>query len=318
MADKQQLQVSGEQLSNWRDNAMSAAVPANVSSSEVDWLLQEIAGLDSLALRIGSFKEKSQIQLKLPLEELSKLWQQRLSESLPVQYIAKTTPWRHFNIKVSPSVLIPRPETEFLIDLATRATADNSTMQQGNWADLGTGSGIIALGLASAFSKAKIHAVDRSSEALSIAQLNADNYDLGDRIEFYQGSWWEPLDFLKGELILCSVIGRIDPLIRVTPPDRKECTMFAYMRSLAAAVALAAVSAPSASAQASLELDVDFDFPALVLLRCAERVDRTFPGWTRRAFGPDGAYRPYDLNLPLFLPRRRCPCRCFSSRFAVL
>ena len=199
MADKQQLQVSGEQLSNWRDNAMSAAVPANVSSSEVDWLLQEIAGLDSLALRIGSFKEKSQIQLKLPLEELSKLWQQRLSESLPVQYIAKTTPWRHFNIKVSPSVLIPRPETEFLIDLATRATADNSTMQQGNWADLGTGSGIIALGLASAFSKAKIHAVDRSSEALSIAQLNADNYDLGDRIEFYQGSWWEPLDFLKGE-----------------------------------------------------------------------------------------------------------------------
>ncbi|MGB3636051.1 MAG: peptide chain release factor N(5)-glutamine methyltransferase [Rivularia sp. (in: cyanobacteria)] len=199
MADNQQLQVSGNQLSEWRDTAISAAVSANVSSNEVDWLLQEIAGLDSLALRIGSFKEKSQIQLKLPLQELSKLWQQRLSESLPVQYIAKTTTWRHFNIKVSPSVLIPRPETESLIDLAARATADNSTMQQGNWADLGTGSGIIALGLANAFNEAKIHAVDRSSEALSIAQLNADNYDLGDRIKFYQGSWWEPLNFLKGE-----------------------------------------------------------------------------------------------------------------------
>ncbi|MGB3755834.1 MAG: protein-(glutamine-N5) methyltransferase, release factor-specific, partial [Rivularia sp. (in: cyanobacteria)] len=114
MADNQQLQVSGNQLSEWRDTAISAGVSANVSSSEVDWLLQEIAGLDSLALRIGSFKEKSQIQLKLPLQELSKLWQQRLSESLPVQYIAKTTTWRHFNIKVSPSVLIPRPETESL------------------------------------------------------------------------------------------------------------------------------------------------------------------------------------------------------------
>ncbi len=91
MADNQQLQVSGNQLSEWRDTAISAAVSANVSSNEVDWLLQEIAGLDSLALRIGSFKEKSQIQLKLPLQELSKLWQQRLSESLPVQYIAKTT-----------------------------------------------------------------------------------------------------------------------------------------------------------------------------------------------------------------------------------
>ena len=199
MADNQQLQVSGEKLSEWRDTAISAAVSANVSSSEVDWLLQEIAGLDSLALRIGSFKEKSQIQLKLPLQQLSKLWQQRLSESLPVQYIAKTTTWRHFNIKVSPSVLIPRPETESLIDLAAGATANNSTMQQGNWADLGTGSGIIALGLASAFSQAKIHAVDRSSEALSIARLNADNYDLGDRIKFYQGFWWEPLDFLKGK-----------------------------------------------------------------------------------------------------------------------
>jgi release factor glutamine methyltransferase len=198
MVDKQQLQVSGEKLSEWRDTAISAAVSANVSSNEVDWLLHEIAGLDSLALRIGSFKEK-QIQLKLPLEKLSKLWQQRLSESLPVQYIAKTTPWRHFNITVSPSVLIPRPETESLIDLAVSATTDNPTMQQGNWADLGTGSGIIALGLASAFSKAKIHAVDRSAEALSIAQLNADNYDLGDRIKFYQGSWWEPLNYLKGE-----------------------------------------------------------------------------------------------------------------------
>ena len=199
MADKQQLQVSGNKLSMWRDDAISAALSANVSEAEVDWLLQEIAGLDSLALRLGSFKDSSQIQLKLPLKELSALWQKRLSERLPVQYIAKSTPWRHFNIKVSHNVLIPRPETESLIDLVIAATADNPTMREGYWADLGTGSGIIALGLADAFSRAKIYAVDYSSEALSIARLNADNYDFSDRIEFYQGSWWEPLDFLKGE-----------------------------------------------------------------------------------------------------------------------
>ncbi|MGB3649615.1 MAG: peptide chain release factor N(5)-glutamine methyltransferase [Rivularia sp. (in: cyanobacteria)] len=197
MADKQ-LQVSGNKLSKWRDAAISAALSANVPEAEVDWLLQEIAGLDRLALRIGSFKD-NQIQLKLPLHELSALWQQRLHERLPVQYITKITPWRHFNIKVSPQVLIPRPETESLIDLAIAATADNPTMRQGHWADLGTGSGIIALGLASAFSQAKIHAVDFSLEALSIAQVNADDYSFSDRIEFYQGSWWEPLDFLKGE-----------------------------------------------------------------------------------------------------------------------
>ncbi|MDY6901007.1 MAG: peptide chain release factor N(5)-glutamine methyltransferase [Cyanobacteriota bacterium] len=198
MVDKQQ-QVSGNELSKWRDAAVSAAVSANVPKAEVDWLLQEIAGLDSLALRIGSFKDKSQIQLKLPLQELSKLWQERLSENLPVQYITKSTPWRHFNIKVSPSVLIPRPETESLIDLVIAAQTNNPTIQEGNWADLGTGSGIIALGLCNALSKANIHAVDRSNEALCIARQNAQNYGFGNRIKFYEGSWWEPLDFLKGE-----------------------------------------------------------------------------------------------------------------------
>lgn len=199
MVDKQ-FCVSGNELSKWRDAAItSAAVSTNVSKTEVDWLLQEIAGLDSLALRIGSFKEKSQIQLKLSLQELSELWQQRLSENLPVQYIARSTPWRHFNIKVSPSVLIPRPETESLIDLVIALQSNNPTIQQGNWADLGTGSGIIALGLCNALSEATIHAVDRSNEALCIARQNADNYGFGNRIKFYQGSWWEPLDFLKGE-----------------------------------------------------------------------------------------------------------------------
>ncbi|MEB3219236.1 MAG: peptide chain release factor N(5)-glutamine methyltransferase [Nostocales cyanobacterium 94392] len=198
MADKQ-LQISGLELSQWRDAAISAAVSANVSKTEVDWLLQEIAGLDRLSLRLGSFKDRSQIQLKLPLQELSILWQQRLSESLPVQYITKVTCWRHFKITVSQSVLIPRPETESLIDLAIAATTDNPSIREGHWADLGTGSGIIALGLCDAFSNGKIHAVDFSSEALAVARLNADNYGLTNRIQFYQGSWWEPLVFLKGK-----------------------------------------------------------------------------------------------------------------------
>ena len=199
MADKQQLQVSGLQLSKWRDDAVGAAISADVSQAEVDWLLQEIAGLEPLALRTGSFQERSEIQLKLSLQELSVLWQQRLYERLPVQYITKVTPWRHFNITVSPNVLIPRPETETLIDLVIAQETDNPIIGQGNWADLGTGSGILALGLCNAFSQAKIHAVDSSLEALSIAKINADNYGFSDRIEFYQGSWWEPLDFLKGE-----------------------------------------------------------------------------------------------------------------------
>ncbi|MEH2242099.1 peptide chain release factor N(5)-glutamine methyltransferase [Nostoc sp.] len=190
------LIVSGLQLWQWRNAAHQAAGATDVPPMEVDWLLQEVAGLDRLALRLESFKNWPQIQLQLPLEELDQLWQRRLNDRLPVQYIAGVTPWRNFQIAVSSAVLIPRPETECLIDLAVAANASNPS---GHWADLGTGSGVIALGLADVLPKATIHAVDYSLEALAIAQANADNLSLADRIKFYQGFWWEPLAFLKGQ-----------------------------------------------------------------------------------------------------------------------
>ncbi|MDZ8184692.1 MAG: peptide chain release factor N(5)-glutamine methyltransferase [Nostoc sp. ChiSLP02] len=189
------LIVSGLQLWQWRNAATQAAIAADVPPMEVDWLLQEVAGLDRLALRLESFKNWPQIQMQLSLVELEQLWQRRLNDRLPVQYIAGTTPWRQFKIAVSNAVLIPRPETECLIDLAVAAARNAS----GNWADLGTGSGAIAIGLADGLPNATIHAVDYSPEALAIAQTNANNLGLADRIRFYQGSWWEPLKFLKGQ-----------------------------------------------------------------------------------------------------------------------
>ncbi len=189
------LIVSGLQLWQWRNAALVAAIATDVPPTEIDWLLLEVAGLDRLALRLESFKNWPQIQMQLPLAELDLLWQRRLNERLPVQYIAKATPWRQFKIAVSNAVLIPRPETECLIDLAV-ADAGNAS---GHWADLGTGSGAIAIGLADVLPKATIHAVDYSPEALAIAQTNANNLGFADRIRFYQGSWWEPLTFLKGK-----------------------------------------------------------------------------------------------------------------------
>jgi len=198
MVDKQPNLVSGLQLWQWRNAAIKAAIATDVSPAEVDWLLQEVAGLDRLALRLESFKDWSAIALKLPLEDLEHLWLLRLNDRLPVQYIAGVTPWRKFKIAVSSAVLIPRPETEYLIDLAV-AASKSTLLQQGHWADLGTGSGAIALGLADAFNRATIHAVDCSSDALAIARANAESSGLADRIRFYQGSWWEPLELLKGQ-----------------------------------------------------------------------------------------------------------------------
>ncbi|PSB49274.1 peptide chain release factor N(5)-glutamine methyltransferase [Cyanosarcina cf. burmensis CCALA 770] len=196
------MNTSGLELWRWRQQAAIDAIAADVSPTELDWLLQEVAGLDTLSLRLELYKHQPQIQLKLPLAELDRLWQRRLQERLPVQYIAQITPWRDFKLAVSPAVLIPRPETEILIDLAVAAVNKSfvTGLERGHWVDLGTGSGAIAIGLAAVFPAAEVHAVDRSSSALVIAQSNAQNLGYGDRLKFYLGNWWEPLEFLQGQV----------------------------------------------------------------------------------------------------------------------
>lgn len=194
--------VSGKQLFLWRCQAMQAASAAGIPSVEVDWLLREMTDLDNLALRLQSYNNKEQICLKQPLEQIDRLWQRRLQQRVPVQYLSGTTPWRNFQLKVASGVLIPRPETELLIDLALKAVKESSISElaKGNWVDLGTGSGAIALGLAESLPSATIHAVDVSEAALSIACENALELGMAERIRFYQGNWWKPLAALEGKV----------------------------------------------------------------------------------------------------------------------
>lgn len=200
MPNKIERVVSGLELWQWRAQAKAAAIKAGISPKEVDWLLQEITPLEPLALRLESFKEQSQIELHLPLKDLNKLWQQRIEERVPLQYLIGRARWRNFSLAVSPAVLIPRPETELIIDLAVEACKNNPSLAVGDWADLGTGSGALAFGLADALTKTTIHAVDISAEALALARQNAYQLGLTERIKFYQGSWFYPLKALKGQL----------------------------------------------------------------------------------------------------------------------
>ncbi|HEY9691561.1 MAG TPA: peptide chain release factor N(5)-glutamine methyltransferase [Oculatellaceae cyanobacterium] len=200
MNQPQQLMVSGVELWQWFKQARLAAVVADIPISEVDWLLQEVAGLDKLALRLESFKDQLEIPLSMPFSKLATLWQQRVDARMPVQYLTGVAPWRNFLLSVSSAVLIPRPETECLIELAVAAVEKSPKLKlAGCWADLGTGSGAIALGLADSMPAAQIHAVDYSAAALEIASYNAQKLGFEDQIQFHQGSWWEPLNSLKGQ-----------------------------------------------------------------------------------------------------------------------
>jgi release factor glutamine methyltransferase len=190
--------VSGLELWQWLQEVKIEAIASDIPATEINWLLQELAEIDRLALRLESFKDLPEIRLKIPFSDLKNLWSRRVREQVPVQYLTGIAYWRHFSLIVTPAVLIPRPETELIIDLAVAAAKrqgeTESLKTKSHWVDLGTGSGVIALGLAESLTNTLIHAVDFSSAALAIAQQNADNLGLGDRIQFYQGSWWEPLE----------------------------------------------------------------------------------------------------------------------------
>ncbi len=192
--------VSGLELWRWYCQTKADGLRAGISVAEVDWLLQEFAGLDRLTLRLESFKDWPNISMRLSLVELDNLWRRRLEDRVPLQYLTGVTYWRNFSLGVASGVLIPRPETECLIDLVLVATNAVSELGQGNWVDLGTGSGAIACGLADVLIEASIYAVDCSPTALAIARENAVKLGFAHRINFYEGSWWQPLEHLRGRV----------------------------------------------------------------------------------------------------------------------
>lgn len=111
----------------------------------------------------------------------------------PVAYITGRKEFWSLDFVVTSDVLVPRPETELLVEVAL----ENLRQLAGNSAprvlDLGTGSGAIAICLAKACPEARIWAVDISFAALAVARLNGERHGVGSRIRFLQGDFLEPL-----------------------------------------------------------------------------------------------------------------------------
>ncbi len=109
----------------------------------------------------------------------------------PIAYLVGKKGFHNIELLVAPGVLIPRPETELLVEIGLR-----EIMLLGGKArmlDLGTGSGAIALAVASAAPNSLVTATDQFPEALAIAKSNAKHLHLEDRVQFAQGSWYEAI-----------------------------------------------------------------------------------------------------------------------------
>lgn len=117
-----------------------------------------------------------------------------ISERRPVQYIIGNWDFYNGNYEVNSDVLIPRPETETLIEYI-----ENSKSHPKSILDLGTGTGCIAIELSKIFPKATVDAVDLSIKAISIAKKNAKNNNA--RVRFLNSNWYQKLS-LKYDLIV--------------------------------------------------------------------------------------------------------------------
>ncbi len=114
----------------------------------------------------------------------------RRATGVPAQYITGHQEFWGMDLIVSPAVLIPRPETEHVVEaaleLARPKVVERRAPSPVKIVDVGTGSGAIALALAKELPTAEIHATDISPEALEVARANTARHDLTSRIEFHQ------------------------------------------------------------------------------------------------------------------------------------
>jgi release factor glutamine methyltransferase len=183
---------------------------------------------------------------------------ERLKRGMPFQYAVRRADFRSLTLYVDERVLIPRPETELLVELVLAATAG-----AGRVADVGTGSGAIALSLASEGRYDQVIATDISSDALTVSRHNLRAIPAERRglVEFRAGSWCAPL---AGESLGALVAnppyiapaeaGELPDLVRNWEPS---FALFAARDGMAAIRAIATGAVSVLAPQGVLALEVD-------------------------------------------------------------
>jgi release factor glutamine methyltransferase len=164
----------------------------------------------------------------------SSQWQDALERRLagePIAYLLGEKEFHGLGLEVDRAVLVPRPETELLVDWASEAIvalvrARSSRGDPIRVLDLGTGSGAIGLALKHAHPEIDVTATDVSASALAVARRNARRLDLA--VEFVEGSWWQALENRQFDIALANppyiaaddphlALLRHEPAVALTP-----------------------------------------------------------------------------------------------------
>ncbi len=187
------------------DSLASLDLPPEQLQAEVRLILTILAEIPLESLYLQPDQDISD-QI---LEKINTLLNKRVQKRMPLQYLLGQAGFYGRTFKVAPGVLIPRPETELLVEKAITLIQTHSLQQV---LDIGTGSGAIAISIACQTS-AHVVAVDLSPEALAIAQENARLHQCP--VEFYLGDLFAPVTGQRFDLIVSNP-PYIDPKLKPT------------------------------------------------------------------------------------------------------
>jgi len=213
--------ITASELLGWRRRMLAlGGAPA-----ALDWLLDLGGGLRWSQLQSLWSHPEADVPLQCSLASLEALWRRHLDTEEPLQYLVGRCPWRDLELPVAPGVLIPRQETELLVDLALSLWP--SGLPLSCWADLGTGSACLAIALARGLPSSRGFAVDASPEARAQAGANLSRWNLQHRVTLLAGDWWQPLEPWWGRLDLVvtnppyipsATLASLEPVVRDHEP----------------------------------------------------------------------------------------------------
>jgi release factor glutamine methyltransferase len=164
------------------------------AEQEAAWLLEAALGISHLMMRI----DPNRVVEAEPRRRAQDSFRRRASRE-PLQYILGTQEFCGLELVVTPDVLIPRPETELLVEEVLRRRPSGRALRI---ADIGTGSGCLAVTVARFLPEATIFASDRSTAALAVARSNARRNGVEGRIQWLEGDLFRPFEAagLQGSL----------------------------------------------------------------------------------------------------------------------
>ena len=163
------LCISVEDFLFWKKKQLSKG--GDQHSLEV--LLDCIGGISTSDLQLIILNPKGNLHLNKNLEFLESVWDEHILNSCPIQYLCGISFWRDLKLKVTNKVLIPRPETELIVDIVFNKFRKKS--EKLFFAELGTGSGAISIALALAYPLSEGVATDIDQDVLEIATKNYIN-----------------------------------------------------------------------------------------------------------------------------------------------